>query len=289
MGIVDPRWKLSARDPGAPAWADVKDKAWHDERMAVYAAQIDRMDQQIGRLLAKLRELGKEEDTIVMFLSDNGGSAEEMEASWRSRFPEVTRDGRAMRVGNDPSVMPGPEEVMQSYGLPWGNASNTPFRRFKHWAHEGGVATPLIVSWPKMAANGTTTKQMGHIIDLLPTCLAAAGATYPAETRDGKRLASPEGASLVPILREEKRPEPAALFWEHEGNRAVRQGRWKLVAGDGEPWELYDMDTDRTETNNLARQEPERVRDLAEAYERWAARVGVEPWEKMRTRVPPPK
>jgi arylsulfatase len=281
MGLVDARWPLAPRDPGAPAWEKAPNKEWHDLRMAVYAAQIDRMDQGIGRILKKLRECGQEENTLVLFLSDNGGNAEEIPASWRGlMFPERTRDGRPTRVGNDPALAPGADDVFQSNGLPWGNASNTPFRRFKHWVHQGGVATPLIVSWPAALKKGSITHQPGHVIDLMPTCLEVARAKYPETFRERKLLPL-EGKSLVPIFQGKTRAGHKALFWEHEGNRAVREGKWKLVAEHGRAWELYDLDADRTELTDLARRYPERVRELTRLYERWAARVGVEPWDKV--------
>jgi arylsulfatase len=288
MGLVDPRWPLAPRDPEAPAWEKAEHKDWQDLRMAVYAAQIDRMDQGIGRILKSLRASGQEENTLILFLSDNGGSAEEIPASWRgTMFPERTRDGRATRVGNDPAVAPGPDDVFQSNGLPWGNASNTPFRRFKHWVHQGGVATPLIVSWPAVIKKPALTHQPGHVIDLLPTCLDVAGAKYP-ETSGGRALLPPEGKSLLPTFHGKTRPQQV-LFWEHEGNRAVRQGKWKLVSEHLKGWELYDLDADRTEVQDLAARYPERVRELAQLYERWAARVGVEPWEKMNPAKGAPK
>ena len=281
MGLVDKRWGLSPRDAESPAWADAAHKEWQATRMAVYAAMIDRMDRGVGKVLAKLKVVGREENTLVLFLSDNGGCAEEIPAAWRGdKFPEKTRDGRATRVGNDPAAAPGPDDVFQSYGLSWANASNTPFRRFKHWVHEGGIATPLIVRWPAAVKTAAIVHQPGHIMDILPTCLDVAGAEYPKSDRD-QPLLSLEGKSLLPVFLGRTRAGHDALFWEHEGNRAVRQGKWKLVAGHGGGWELYDLEADRTERHDLAGKQPERVKELAALYERWAARVGVVPWEKL--------
>jgi arylsulfatase len=248
--------------------------------MAVYAAMIDRLDQGVGRVMAKLKELGRADDTLVLFLADNGGCAEEMDASWRGRFPEQTRDGQAMRVGNDPAVRPGPAHVMQSYGLVWANASNTPFRRYKHWVHEGGIATPLIAYWPAQIKKAALTHQPGHVIDIPATCLDVAGIAYP-KTFKGRALLPLEGKSLRPIFEGKERPGHEALFWEHEGNRAVRQGQWKLVAVHGGAWELYDLEADRTERHDLAAKMPDKAKELAARYERWAERVGVVPWDKL--------
>jgi arylsulfatase A-like enzyme len=279
MGLVDARWKLSTRDAGAPAWEKTPNKDWEDLRMAVYAAQIDRMDQGIGRLMKALKESGQEENTLVLFLSDNGGSAEEILPSWRGDlFPEKTRDGRPTRVGNLPAINPGPDDVFQSNGLPWGNASNTPFRLFKHWAHQGGVATPLVAYWPAAITRASLTDQPGHVIDLLPTCVEAAGGKYPDRYPD-RDLLPVEGKSLLPILLGKARIGHEAIFWEHEGNRAIRQGKWKLVAAHGQPWELYDLDADRTELNNLAAKHPKVVEDLSRRHQQWSMRVGVVPWD----------
>jgi len=256
MGIVDARWPLSPRDPTSPAWDDVKDQAAADLKMAVYAAQIDRLDRDIGMVLARLRDIGAADNALVLFLADNGGCAEEINRG-------------------EPGVPPGPKESFLSYGLPWANASNTPFRRFKHWVHEGGIATPLIAYWPNRIRNaGTITHQPGHIIDLMATCVDLAGAKYPA-TYKGREILPMEGRSLRPILEGKTREPHPAIFWEHEGNRAVRQGKWKLVSlGRGE-WELYDLEADRTELNNLASQQPDRVKEMAAMYDRWAERCNV--------------
>ena len=227
--------------------------------MAVYAAQIDRLDRGVGRVMAKIRELGVEDNTLVMFLADNGGCAEE-------------------KVRGENNVPPGPAESFTSYGLPWANASNTPFRLYKHWVHEGGISSPLIAYWPAViAAKNSITNQPGHLIDIMATCLDAAGAPYPA-TYKGKAITPLEGKSLMPVFLGRRREGHDAIFWEHEGNRAVRQGKWKLVARFRGPWELYDLEADRTELKNLAAVEPGRVKELESLWNRWAARVGVEPW-----------
>jgi len=262
MGIVKKEWELTPRDRRAPAWTDAKHKEWFSMRMAVYAAQIDRLDQNIGRIMAKLRQLGLEENTLVMFLADNGGCAEELR-------------------GNKPDRMPGPPDTFMSYGLPWANASNTPFRLYKHWIHEGGISTPFIAYWPGVIRPGTMTDQIGHIIDLMPTCLDAAGVEYP-KTYNGRPVTPVEGKSLLPIFRGKVRRGHDALFWEHEGNRGVRQGKWKLVSKYPNDWELHDMEAARTEMHDLAKERPEKVKELAALYDRWAKRCGVVPWETFR-------
>jgi arylsulfatase len=284
MGLVDARWKLAPRDPEAPAWKDARDREWQASRMAVYAAMIERLDDGVGRIMKQLAKTGRANDTLVLFLSDNGGCAEEIPASWRgTMFPKTTRDGRRTRVGNDPAVRPGADDTFQSYGLAWANASNTPFRRYKHWVHEGGIATPLIAYWPGKIRMGGITHQVGHVIDILPTCLEAAGASYPKKVR-GEMPSPLEGKSLLGVLQGKKRAGHEALYWEHEGNRAVRAGKWKLVSQHGKGWELYDLEMDRTEQVDLAARRAEKAKELADKYRRWAKRCGVVPWETLGLR-----
>lgn len=280
MGLVDKRWLLTPRDSQAPVWADEKNQDWQDGRMAVYAAMIDRMDQGVGRIVEQLQKSGRDEDTLILFLSDNGGCAEEIPASWRDRFPEKTRAGKPAQVGNNPAVLPGPDGVFQSYGLPWANASNTPFRLYKHWVHEGGIATPLVVRWPAVINKAAISHQPGHVIDIMATCLDVAGVDYPKKSQ-GRDLIPLEGRSLLPILQGKTRPEHDALFWEHEGNRAVRAGKWKLVSRFDKGWELYDLEADRTELHDLSAKEPDVVKQLRAKYEAWAKRCGVEAWDKI--------
>jgi arylsulfatase len=290
MGLLDREQGLSPRaayprlSEGASvltSWQDAPQKQWQARRMAVYAAMIESMDRGIGRILDKLRQRGIERNTLVVFLSDNGACAENVRPDWYD-VPGRTRDGRAVHVGNDPAFGPGPEEVYQSYGPAWANASNTPFRRFKHWTEEGGISTPFIVRWPDRIkdAGRIDRSQVGHVIDLMPTVLELAGATYPRQ-RASREILPPEGKSLVPALTGTP-VERGALFWEHEGNRAVRLGDWKLVAGHDEKWQLYNVSADRTETTNLADTHPAKVDELKALYEQWAKRCGVEPWPLKR-------
>lgn len=286
MDLVDRRWPLTPRDSSVPAWTEAPNKEWEQRRMEVYAAQVDRMDQGIGRILAALRETGVEDNTLILFLADNGGCAEELYDRGGPRpyhVPERTLAGEPVRFGNHPGVMPGPETTYQSYGAPWANVSNTPFRLYKHWVHEGGIASPLIAYWPSRVRNpGTMTDRPGHVIDLMATCLEAAGAQYP-ETLDDRRIIPLEGRSLLPVIDGRDGSEHPELYWEHEGNRAVRQGKWKLVSRHPGKWELYDLEADRTEMRDLSGRAAAKASELAAKYERWARKCGVEPWDKIRT------
>ena len=284
LGIVDPAWEISPRDRDAPAWDHVRHSDWEALRMATYAAQIDRMDQGIGRVLAKLRDEGIEQNTLVMFLSDNGGCAEFMAEDSDSPRPAQyitpTPDGRAIRVGNSPEISPGPADTFTSYDLPWANASNTPFRRYKRWTHEGGISTPFIMSWPARIGRPGVVHEPVHLIDLAPTCLDAASAKYPSEM-NGTQTTPLEGESLLTVAENPRWGRAQPLFWEHEGSRAVRMGQWKLVAAIGGDWELYDMSQDRTELRDLAGRERALTRELARLYDEWAERCGVLPWSEV--------
>jgi arylsulfatase A-like enzyme len=264
--------------------------------MEVYAAMVDRMDQGVGRIVEQLKRDGRLENTLVLFLQDNGGCAELMgrksnadvvaKASYRPMRPDElqtkvwppmqTRDGRPVRTG--PGVMPGPADTYVAYGKGWATVSDTPFREYKHWVHEGGIATPLIAHWPAgIAARGELRRQPGQLPDVMATVLDVAKIAYPA-VRQGVKVPPAEGKSLTPAFAD-KPIERDGLFWEHEGNRAVRVGDWKLVAkGPGGPWELYDLKADRTEMTDLAAKRPEKARDLAAKWEAWATRADVLPW-----------
>lgn len=278
MGLLDSRWQISPRDESAPPWEDTRNQDWEDMRMAVYAAQIDRMDQGVGRILAALEASQLDENTLILFLSDNGGCAEFLsENGWVDRYSDWTPDGRPMRVGNDPDILPGGPHTFMSYDLPWANASNAPFRLYKHWVHEGGISTPLIAHWPSTIQPSQIVHEACHIIDILPTLLDAAGIAQPEEY-NGQPISPMEGESFLPLLRGAKWSRQGHIFWEHEGNRAVRLGRWKLVSKHGGRWELYDMLDDRTELNDLSGKNRPKVGEFAGLYHAWAERVGVLPW-----------
>ncbi len=279
MGMLPRRWDLTARDAEVPAWKDAGNKDWQARRMAVYAAMVEQLDRNIGRILKRLRESGQEENTLVLFMADNGGCAEEIQAQWKGRhIPTRTRDGRTVRVGNSPEVMPGAEDTYQSYGVPWANASNTPFRRYKHWVHEGGISTPLIARWPaRFRASRKFVDTPAHFIDIMATCVDAGRAVYP-ESGD---VIPMQGRSLLPLMEDRGALPDRILFWEHEGNCAARRGTWKLVRKYPGTWELYNIDEDRTELHDLAAARPELVRDLSAAWEKWAAGTGVLPWAEV--------
>lgn len=289
MGIIDPAWGLSERDPGTYPFDAEEHREWRLRCMEVYAAMVDRMDRNIGRIVDALERTGKLDNTVIIFLSDNGGQDGDREKSiGEKRYtPLAARDGRPMHPGNDPQVMPGPEDTYQSYGTGWASLSNTPYRKFKVWTYEGGISTPLIVHWPSgIKATGELRGQIGHVMDLMPTCCELAGVEYTSEYR-GNKIPPHEGVSLVPAFYVQD-IERDALFWEHEGHRAVRQGKWKLVAGRDSDWELYDMEIDRTEGNDLSSVYPEKAAELESLYRSWAERCGVKEWGEVSdaTRVP---
>ena len=276
--ILQHKWRISPRDEQAPAWADSKLQDWEASRMAVYAAMIDRMDQSIGRVLAALKQLGQYDDTLILFLSDNGGCAEFMaEDGWAKWFPDTTHDGRQIKMGNRPNLRPGGPLSYMSYDLPWANVSNAPFRLFKHWVHEGGISTPMIVQWPARLKGSLIQHAPCHVTDILPTILEATGATYPAEL-GGHAIQPLDGETLLPLLEGQEWLRQQPIFWEHEGNSAVRLGRFKLVRKFDEPWELYDMEQDRTELNNLIGQNEPLTKMLLREYEGWVASAGVLDW-----------
>lgn len=294
LGMIDPAWELS---PQAEDWDAVADKAWEARCMEVYAAMVSVMDEGIGRIVAELRRTGRLENALILFLQDNGGCAEPMGRGpvpkWLALEPRApmapdelqphiwppmhTRDGRPVRGGT--GVMPGPADTYIGYGRGWANVSNTPFREYKHWVHEGGISTPLIAHWPRgIPRHGEIEKQPGHLVDLMATCVDVAGAAYPAEFA-GETIQPLEGVSLLPAFRGEALLRPHPIFWEHEGNRALREGKWKLVAkGPGGAWELYDTQRDRTEMHDLASAEPERVASMSARWEAMARQRGVLPW-----------
>jgi len=287
MGIVQAEWGLTPRDPRVPAWELASFHEWEERRMEVYAAQIDILDQNVGKIVEKLRQLGILEDTMICFMSDNGGNFEEMARIPAGRprpeyMPHETRYGQPVIPGNDPAIMPGPATTYASYGIPWGNASNTPFRLYKHYAHEGGISTPFVVHWPNGLKKTGIVHTIGHEIDVMPTCLEAAGVAYPTASKAGTPPPPLEGRSLMPVFAGQQIPE-RSLFWEHEGNSAVREGKWKLVSRFPDSWELYDMERDRAEMHDLADQYPERVKKMLADYAAWAERVGVQPWPMPQT------
>ena len=273
MGMFPEGTKLSPLDPQIPDWQSIKNKQEMDRRMALHAAMVHLIDEGVGQVVAKLAELGELDDTLILFLSDNGASA------------ESGATGFARKDRGDPKARAGTPESYVSFGVAGANMCDTPFRRYKMYVHEGGIATPLIAHWPKgipAELHGTLTHQVGHAIDLLPTCLDLAGVSYPSR-HGGAPVTPVAGTSLVPALRGESLGE-RELYFEHQGNAAVRMGKWKLLHVRGEPWELYDLQADRTELNNLADAHPEKAAELRAKWNSWAERVGVQPWPIQRKR-----
>lgn len=278
LGLWEDGVSLSGRDPESPPWEAAEDHERWDLRMAVYAAMVESMDRGVGGIMSALEQNGYLENTVVMFLSDNGACAETI------GLPDAGPIGTA---GSFTSCL-----------LPWANASSTPFRLFKHWTHEGGIATPFIASWPaRIAGPRIERRRIGHVKDIMPTCLELAGARYPAE-RNGAAIPAHSGTSLVPAFLGETPAAPQVIVWEHEGNRAVRLDGWKAVSyyseahgyvnqgvGEGRrtgAWELYDLANDRCELNDLSRDEPRRLQDLVGIYDDWADRMHVADWQDIQ-------
>ena len=262
QGILPADYKLSPLDPKVPNWDELSDteKDDFDLRMSVYAAQIDCMDQGIGRLVDQLESLDQLDNTVIIFLSDNGGTREDYSN------PEMTA----------PIGQPG---SFGCYKLPWANVSNTPFRMFKHWGNEGGIRTPFIVHYPKLITEGRIDNQPAHIMDIMKTVSELAKVEYP-KTYNNNEITPSEGISLVPIFKSKERTAHKELFWEHEGNKAARMGEWKWVNIYPEGTdELYDLSKDPTELNNLANSQAEKLESIKTSWQNWADRVGVVPWE----------
>lgn len=288
-GMLRDIWKLSDRDPSQPEWTAADEKAWRLRCMEVYAAQIDRMDQGIGRILAALEQTGQMDNTVIIFLSDNGACAEDIpegvtvdELVHNLKIAKShTRTGEEVQFGNNTEIMPGPENTYQSYGTAWANLSNTPFRLYKHWIHEGGISTPFIVHWPEgIAAKGEIRHTPGYLPDVMATILDITNSTYP-QTFNGNTIAPLEGHTLRDTFSSKDKKQRPTMFWEHEGNAAVRIGKWKLVRRYPNPWELYELEQDRTELNDLSSQHPDMVKDMLQQYDAWADRCGVIPREKI--------
>ena len=291
MGVLDEKWEISPRDDSSRLWDEAQNPDWEDIRMAVYAAQIDRLDQGVGRILDALRSRNMDGNTLIMFLSDNGGCAEFLAEDGSmpqpARYGGVNPDGTQVQVGNIPNLRPGGPQTFMSYDLPWANASNTPFRRFKRWTHEGGISMPFIMSWPDRITEPGIVHSPSHLIDIMPTCLDAARASHPAE-RAGQPTMPLEGESMLTAIENRAWSRDQPIFWEHEGSRAVRQGQWKLVSAVGERWELYDMEQDRTELDDLYHKNPDKARELENLYAQWAERCGVLPWNVINPGWNPP-
>ncbi len=295
LGLINANAKLS---PTVGNWDKVKDKEFEVELMKTYAAMVDQMDQGIGRIVKALKDKGQLDNTLIVFMQDNGGCAEAI--PWldngchgpRSKLAKVkpihddsmhyeflapaqTRDGRQVMFSG---TMPGPDDTYFSYGKGWANVSNTPFREYKHWVHEGGISTPLIMHWPKgIKGKNELKKAPGHIVDIMATCVDVSGAKYP-ENYKNSSIKPMEGKSLMPIIKGDSM-EREYIIWEHGGNRALRMGNWKIVAKGGKgKWELYNLEVDRSELNNLADVFPDRLKRMTDKFEVEAYRTNIFPW-----------
>lgn len=266
MGLIRDQWVMSGRDPEVSEWNSLseEEKDHMDLLMSIYAAQIYRMDQGIGQVVEELEKQGVLDNTLILFLSDNGGCHEggpQGEDFWGNFW--------------DGTARPGSGDSYHNYGRSWANLSNTPFRMFKHWVHEGGISTPLIVRWPKgIKETGGITHQRGHIIDIMTTCCNVANVEYPKFYKN-QEIIPMQGKSLVPFFEGIERKQHDMLFWKHEGNAAVQKEDWKLVSKSGEKWELYNLEEDRTELNDLSETNPETKMEMLKAYYHWADEVGV--------------
>lgn len=272
LGIIDSlSYRLPENSSGMD-WEACQKKDYEAACMAVHAAMIDRVDQGVGQLIRKLKETGQYENTIIFVLSDNGASYERGYPAGFDR-PGFTRDSTMIQYNSD---HPGAETTWNYIGQAWASALNTPFRYWKKESYEGGTSTPLIVHWPKGLGGKENTLNHGvaHVIDILPTCLKLAGAKYP-DTVNGEKTISPDGKSMLPLLYGEKKSIHDTLYWEHEGGRAIRIGNLKLSSLPGKPWELYNLEKDHTELENLAQKYPEKVKQMDQAWQKWALGVGL--------------
>ncbi|MEM7390729.1 MAG: arylsulfatase [Verrucomicrobiota bacterium] len=251
LGLIDAAHALSPREERVKPWDELseKEKDAEDLKMAVYCAMIDRVDQNLGRVFDKVKSLGKWENTLILFLADNGGCPEQ---------PNTT-----------PNIPPGPVESYRTVSVGWANASNTPYRKFKSTDYEGGACTPFIAYWPGVIAPGITG-QVGHIIDITPTFMDITGAAYPAEI-NGNATKPVAGKSLLPVFQGKERPGHPELYWQFGSAKAIRQGDWKLVRQGKSSWELYNLKADRTELHNLAEEHPEKAQQLSRLWDTWFA------------------
>ena len=306
LGIINDKCVLTERGVNIPEWKDEPLKEWQVRRMEVYAAMIDVMDQGVGKIISALEKRGELENTIIFYMHDNGGCAEPQgsdkptipltaeqlilkplsyDSIFRGKRPVYSRDGRFVRSGK--GVMAGDADTWMAYNEEWANVSNTPFRLYKHWTHEGGIASPLIIHWPSgIASKGELRTPNSHLIDIMATCVDITGITYPKQF-NGNSIQPYEGKSLLPAFKNNP-INREYIFWEHEGNRAIRVENWKLVSRtqkvkkftdiDENGWELYNMEIDPSETVNLASKYPEKETELTLLWEKEAQRTKAKPW-----------
>jgi arylsulfatase A-like enzyme len=302
LGVIGSKSKLG---PAAVEWSKQGNRKWDERNMEVYAAMVDSMDQGIGRIVDSLNRHRQLDNTLILYMQDNGGCAEGLGRQARNgitkhpavatlqsmqstdlqlkMIPDQTRDGFPTVMG--PGVMAGPDGTYIAYGKGWANASNTPFREYKHWVHEGGISTPLIAHWPQgIKGKGRLEKEPGHLVDIMATVVEISGASYP-KVHNGMAIRPLEGESLSTAFKGGKH-DRGPIFWEHEGNRAIRVDDWKLVAmGAKGQWELYDIAKDREETMDLALSYPDVAKDLQKQWTAYANRANVFPLNPRQARA----
>lgn len=281
-GIVPNNWKLSPRPRSVRDWKTDQHKEWQAERMAVYAAQVETIDRGLGKILKIVEESGKKDNTLIMFLSDNGAAPDGGLNPTNSGFgfgptaknDQWRKDRVPIQPGSGPNLLPGPHDTFAAYGLSWANVSNTPLRGTKLDGFEGGICTPLVVRWPAVIRKGgQITTQVGHVIDFMATCLDASATTYPTELKGRKPLPL-EGKSLLPVFQGKHREGHEVLCWSVPRHHVIRLGKWKAIRPrKGGDWQLFNLDSDGTETTDLAKQQPDRVRDMAARFSQWQRRV----------------
>ena len=286
LGIIPKETELSPRDARVLAWEEEPEKKWQARRMEVYAAMVTEMDTAIGKILDQVEKNNEWDNTIIIFLSDNGACAEALPLDDISEFRRAknlistrTRDGRKVVLGNDPDVMPGGEDTYASYGVGWANVSNTPFRLYKRYTHEGGVMSPFIIHWPEgKLKSGTVNTSTFQLVNVAPTLYDALGVTYPASL-NGNTLEPLVGGSMLPAIQSSD-TQSSQLWWEHIGNGAIIKGKWKLVRQYDWEWELYDLTTDRNELKDLSGANPQIVAELSVEWQKLADQYGVIPFRK---------
>ncbi|QBG48813.1 arylsulfatase [Verrucomicrobia bacterium S94] len=270
MGIIDAeRYPLPPMEPEVPKWEEVEHKEWYARQMAIYAAMVDIMDRNVGRIVDALKRTDQFENTLIVFLNDNGACAEIPKSGGSSSYilAKAEARGETLAEGEDFRAKMGSPLTFSAVGPYWANAQNTPMRRYKKNVHNGGVLTPAIMHWPaglKVQA-GSISRQRGHVVDMMATCLELAGVDYP-KTFNGTKLMQPDSKSLVPVLNGEPVPRDHTYFFRHAGTAAVVKGDYKLVKDKGGKWELYDLTKNRTETDDIAGQHPERVAELSRLW-----------------------
>ncbi|MFT3855916.1 MAG: arylsulfatase [Ilumatobacteraceae bacterium] len=267
LGLIDPAWALTPFNPKVPLWDTLsqKDKEKFDHIMAIYAAVITHLDKEVGELVAGLKRRGVFDNTVILFVSDNGGNAEP--------GPEAKYEG----------LVPGNSQSAVFLGQGWAEAACTPFWAYKHQTHEGGISSPAIISWPKgipAALNGTFNRQPAHITDIMTTLVDLAKTKYP-ESYQGHTITPAAGVSLTPLFTGKSLNRKQPIFWEHEGNKAVLDGKWKLVAENTEQWQLFDIVADRSELHDLYAQKPDIAKRLEKEYQEWYTKVQAESFEKV--------